>query len=96
MKIQVSDQAAQWYEKEMDLSKGDFVRFFARYGGCSTVQKGFSLGISNEEPLITGASIEKDGITYYIEEKDLWYFDQHDLNVDFDESAEEPVYKYSA
>ncbi|MFC5734472.1 HesB/YadR/YfhF family protein [Cytobacillus gottheilii] len=96
MNIQVSDTAAQWYIKEMDLSKGDYVRFFARYGGCSTVQQGFSLGISNEEPYNTGASIEKDGITYFIEEKDLWYFDQHDLKVDYDEGADEPIYQYSA
>lgn len=94
MKIHISDQAAVWYEQEMHLKNGDYVRFFARYGGCSTVQEGFSLGISNEEPLDSGSITVKNGISYFIEEKDLWYFDNHDLFVEFNEKADEPVYKY--
>lgn len=94
MKIQVSDQAANWYNSELLLNKGDYVRFFARYGGCSTVQQGFSLGISNEHPMNAAVSVSKDGITYYIEEKDLWYFDGNDLIVDFNENANEPDYRY--
>ena len=71
MKIVINDQAANWYKEEMELNTGDYVRFFARYGGHSTVQQGFSLGISTEEPLDAGISTTKDGITYYIEQKDL-------------------------
>ncbi|PLR95258.1 HesB/YadR/YfhF family protein [Bacillus sp. T33-2] len=95
MKIVVSDEAAAWYENEMDLEKGSYVRFFARYGGCSTVQQGFSLGVSNEEPADIGAKSEKNGITYYIEEKDMWYFDNHDLEVGFNKAANEPVFNYA-
>lgn len=94
MKIHISDEAAAWYEDEMFLSKGDYVRFFARYGGCSTVQQGFSLGISKEEPVNAGAETAKNGITYFIEEKDIWYFDNHDLYVEFNAKAKEPDYKY--
>lgn len=95
MNIYISDHAASWYEEEMHLKNGDFVRFFARYGGHSTVQQGFSLGISNEEPLDSVTKSVKNGITYYIEEKDLWYFDNHDLFVEFNKKADEPEYKYS-
>jgi uncharacterized protein YneR len=95
MEIKISDQAAEWYVEEMDIKEGSFVRFFARYGGCSTVQKGFSLGISLEEPEAgIGAEIKKNGITYYILEKDLWYFDGHDLEVEFNQNAGEPEYLY--
>lgn len=94
MKIVINDQAANWYKEEMGLNTGDYVRFFARYGGHSTVQQGFSLGISNEEPLDAGISTTKDGITYYIEQKDLWYFDNHNLYVEFNEKAKEPEFKY--
>ncbi|KAB2329742.1 hypothetical protein F7731_21600 [Cytobacillus depressus] len=94
MKIHISNKAAAWFEEEMFLNKGDYVRFFARYGGCSTVQQGFSLGIAKDEPVIAGAETIKNGITYYIEEKDLWYFDNHDLHVEFNEMAKEPDYKY--
>ncbi|WP_445487168.1 HesB/YadR/YfhF family protein [Niallia sp. 03133] len=95
MKIFISDKAASWYKDEMLLKDGDYVRFFARYGGCSTVQQGFSLGISNEEPINIGVSTNKNGIQYYIEEKDLWYFDGNDLYAEFNADANEPEYQYT-
>lgn len=94
MKIQISSEAAGWYKQELNLKPGDFVRFYVRYGGCSTVQSGFSLGISTDEPVDIGAKTVEDGITFYIEEKDIWYFDDHDLLVDYHAKYEEPVLDY--
>ncbi|WP_026695796.1 HesB/YadR/YfhF family protein [Peribacillus kribbensis] len=94
MEIKISDEAAKWYEEEMDLKTGDFVRFLARYGGCSTVQSGFSLGISKEEPINPGASSMKNGVTYFIEESDLWYFDNHNLEVGYNVQFQEPEITY--
>ncbi|SFA89117.1 MULTISPECIES: HesB/YadR/YfhF family protein [unclassified Bacillus (in: firmicutes)] len=94
MNIIVSNEAANWYQNEIGLKEGDFVRFFVRYGGCSTVQKGFSLGVEKEAPIGLGAQTVVDGITYYIEEKDLWYFDGHDLEVNFNNKFEEPEFNY--
>jgi uncharacterized protein YneR len=94
MNIFVNDRAAVWYKEEMLLNKGDYIRFFARYGGCSTVQQGFSLGVSSEVPHQIGFEVVKDDIHYYIEEKDLWYFDGKDLYVDFNEQVNEPVFRY--
>ncbi|WP_210366857.1 HesB/YadR/YfhF family protein [Bacillus sp. REN3] len=94
MNITIHDDAAAWYENEMGLSKGGYMRFFARYGGFSTVQQGFSLGVSKEEPDHIGAKTEKNDVTYYIEEKDLWYFDGHDLIVDLHPVGKEPEFKY--
>ncbi|MFO1444970.1 HesB/YadR/YfhF family protein [Bacillus sp. Bva_UNVM-123] len=94
MKIHISDEAAEWYMEEMDLHEGDFLRFFVRYGGHSTVQQGFSLGLSIEEPTHIGVETIKNGITYYIEEKDLWYFDGHDFHIAFNEKFHEPEYQF--
>ncbi|MBM4763448.1 HesB/YadR/YfhF family protein [Bacillus sp. B15-48] len=95
MEIKISDEAAQWFQTELNLKDGSYIRFFARYGGSSPVQQGFSLGISNEEPVADIASeISKDGITYYVHEKDLWYFDGHNLIVEYDKKADEPKYLY--
>nr|WP_263326682.1 HesB/YadR/YfhF family protein [Neobacillus sp. Marseille-Q6967] len=94
MNIKISNEAAAWYKQELDLKSGDYVQFFARYGGCSTVQKGFSLGVSTEEPMDIGAKTVVDGITFYIEQKDLWYFDNHDLEVEFKAEYGEPVFLY--
>lgn len=96
MNIFVNDRAADWYKEEMLLNKGDYIRFFARYGGCSTVQQGFSLGVSKEvETHSIAVSTNVNGVTYCIEEKDVWYFNGHDLFVDFNEKANEPEFRYA-
>ncbi|MFD2444006.1 HesB/YadR/YfhF family protein [Bacillus sp. CGMCC 1.16607] len=95
MKIEVTKDAADWYKSEMSLQNGDKIRFFVRYGGLSTVQKGFSLGIEKEEPTDIGAKTTVEGILFYIEEKDLWYFDNHDLRVKLNTKWEEPEFEYS-
>lgn len=96
MQLKISDQAAAWYQSEMELKEGSSIRFFVRYGGCSTVQKGFSLGVSNEQPEAeVGAQTMKNGTTFYILEKDLWYFDGHDLIVEYNENFGEPEFSYS-
>ncbi|MGM9922759.1 MAG: HesB/YadR/YfhF family protein [Bacillus sp. (in: firmicutes)] len=92
MKINISDEAAKWYEQELNLQKGDNVRFFARYGGESTIHSGFSLGIELEDPIAIGASVKKNDIQYFIEENDLWYFNQHDLYVGYNAKQDEPEY----
>jgi uncharacterized protein YneR len=94
MNIHINDDAAQWYKDELSLEKGDHLRFFARYGGCSTVQQGFSLGVANEEPVNAGAVTEKNGILFFIEEKDLWFFNDQNLYVEMNHKANEPVFKY--
>lgn len=95
MKIHVSHEAAEWYKDELYLQKGDFVRFFARYGGVSTFQQGFSLGLSTDKPEDVGASEEIDGVTFFIEDKDIWYFDDKDLFIDFNKSHSEPEFRIS-
>jgi uncharacterized protein YneR len=94
MNINMSEKAFAWYKDELQLQKGDHVRFFVRYGGCSTVQKGFSLGVHKEEPIDAGAIFEKEGITFFIEERDLWYFDGRNLHIDFDDKLNEPIFIY--
>lgn len=95
MKIHISNEAADWYKDELYLKQGDFVRFFARYGGISTVQQGFSLGLSTEKPEDIGAQQVIDGVTFFIEDKDIWYFDDKDLYIDFNAEDAEPEFRIS-
>lgn len=95
LKIHISTEAADWYKDELYLKDGDFVRFFARYGGFSSVQQGFSLGLSNDKPEDIGAKEEVNGVTYYIEDRDLWYFDDLDLYIDFNAKNFEPEFRIS-
>ncbi len=93
--IHITDEAVDWYIEEMELKHGSFIRFFVRYGGLSTVQKGFSLGISTESPNEIGAQANRKGITFYIEEKDLWYFDNHDPMIELDTKLGEPKLSFN-
>ncbi|GAA0315045.1 HesB/YadR/YfhF family protein [Bacillus carboniphilus] len=94
MKLQLDQAAFEWYKNEMHLEKGDAVRLFVRYGGCSTVQSGFSLGVMKEQPIDIGVATEVDGVTFYIEEKDIWYLDDHSLRITLNETYNEPSFDF--
>ncbi|MET3574858.1 uncharacterized protein YneR [Bhargavaea ullalensis] len=93
MKIKISDGALAWFKDEMDVSAGDHIRFRVRYGGAG-LQPGFSIGLSPDDPDSPAASEERDGVTFFVEKDDEWYFDGHDLIVDYDENLDEPDYRY--
>jgi len=94
MNITLTDEALQWFKNEMEVETGDTIRFYARYGGSSPFHEGFSLGMTREEPLEMGVHTEADGITYYIEQKDLWFFNDYNLHVDVDAQLYELKYDY--
>ena len=81
MKINISEEALQWFKDEMEACTGDFIRFYARYGGSSPFHEGFSIGMNREEPHDIGVVDEIEGIRFYIEKDDLWFFNDHDLLV---------------
>ncbi|SDL70849.1 HesB/YadR/YfhF family protein [Sediminibacillus halophilus] len=92
MDLQISESATQWYIEELDLDKNEQVRFFVRYGGVGGHQPGFSLGVTREDPENPTADSTVNGIHFFIEEDDSWYFDGADLQVEMD--SEEPKFLY--
>ena len=94
MNIILSDQAMDWFKEEMEAHSGDTIRFYARYGGSSPLHEGFSLGVTKEEPMEPSVKFTNQGILFYIEERDVWYFDGHDLHVDVDPKLQELAYSY--
>ena len=94
MEIIITEEAVHWYKEELELSDPTYIRFHVRYGGIGGNIPGFSLGISLEEPSQIHTSIEKDFITFYIEESDAWYFDDKNLMISFDEQMNEPQLAY--
>jgi len=89
MDITVTSEALKWFKKELELNSGDHVQFFVRYGGCGDFQTGFSIGVTVKDPEGEVISIEKDGILFYVEKKDEWYFDGQDFSVSFDDEKQE-------
>ncbi|AWB46872.1 hypothetical protein DCC85_09290 [Paenibacillus sp. CAA11] len=92
--IQVTEQAANWYKQELDLQSGQAIRFFARYSAGGHIHPGFSLGIQVEEPQHPGYSTVVSGITFYMEQQDLWYLDGYCLDVSYDPDADDILYTY--
>lgn len=92
MKINMSDKVFQWYKEELALNQGDCIRFYIRYGGFNCFVKSFSLGMDKVSPEQYHTKIEKDGITFFIEDCDTWYFDDKDLVIDFNEQLGEPEF----
>jgi len=95
VKLEVTRSAMTCFKEEWGFKPGDFGRIFIRYGGCSTVQSSFSLGIAKEEPREIGLSTTQDGITFYMEKDDVWYMDGKDLIIDFDKDVDEIVFQYT-
>jgi uncharacterized protein YneR len=93
MQITMSDKVVQWYKEDLALTEGDFVKFYVRYGGFNSFIKGFSLGIDKEKPEQTHTQIEKDGITFFMEDTDTWYLDNKDLVIEFNEQLGEPEFR---
>ena len=69
------------------------MRFFVRYGGQS-IQSGFSLGIDRNQPIHIGASTEINGVTFYVENDDLWFFEDYDLVITLNNKLNEPELLY--
>ena len=94
MNIKISREAAEWYKDELNLISGAHLRFFVRYGGHSNIQSGFSLGIAQEPPTQLGTSTKVTGVTFFVDENDLWFFDGHDLIINYNEKIGEPEFLY--
>lgn len=87
-------EVIQWFKNEFDTDRESF-RFYVRYGGGMAGRiPGFSLGINVETPEHPHTSIEKDGLHFFIEESDAWYFEDKNLHVTYDKKYDEPSYEY--
>lgn len=95
MTLNVTPAALIWFKEEWGIQKGAFVRYFARYGGTSTIQDGYSLGVTLEEPRDPGLTVEIEGITFYMEQDDIWYLNGKDMTVDYDAKKQEITYQFS-
>lgn len=94
MQIHITNEVANWYKTELELQSGDYIRFFPRYGGVGGNIPGFSIGINNDEPIDSETLLEVDQISFYIEKKDKWYFEDKDLKVTLNKRLNEPEFEY--
>lgn len=81
MELTITDEAANLYINEIPLQQGDTLRLFVRVGGVGS--GGFSVGVIKEAPLSKAFQIKKQGVTFFVNEDDFWYFDG--MTIDYDE-----------
>ncbi|SDQ58056.1 Uncharacterized protein YneR [Virgibacillus subterraneus] len=93
MNIQITNEAAKWYKKEFEIDHQTQLRFYVRYGFGGFIP-GFSLGVSYDTPKDVHTSCNAEGIKFFIESKDAWYFDDKDLKIELNKQAQEPEFKY--
>lgn len=94
MNFDLTVNAVKWYKREFEIKQSAQLRFFVRYGFGGIIP-GFSLGIKLDEPVETYASYQSDGINFFIENTDAWYFDDNDLTIQLNGKTEEPEFIYS-
>lgn len=87
MKLIVTDTAVECFRKDWGYREGDFVRIYVRYSGGG--EDAFAFGITRDDPRYPAISNDYGGITFFIEENDLWHLDGRDLTLDcrYDEIA---------
>ncbi len=94
MKLEITPQAVEWFEKELLLSSGDSIRIFGKYGGATNVHVGFSTGIEVTTPNESLIEKKENGITFFTEVGDEWFFAEYTLEISLDEKLKEPAYFY--
>ncbi|GAF21572.1 HesB/YadR/YfhF family protein [Shouchella hunanensis] len=95
MKIVISDPAAKWFKEDFPMGKNDKIKFFSKVYGSSPVQENFALGFTAEDaPNKMAVKTERNGVEFFVEEEDVWFFDGHDLYVDYDEKEDELLFDY--
>ncbi|WP_461214736.1 HesB/YadR/YfhF family protein [Lacticaseibacillus sp. GG6-2] len=95
MAISVDDEASAWFRRELDLPQGAGIRFFGKVYGQTNVHDGFSVGMSRDDAIEAPVTkTVKDGVTYYVDSNDAWFFDNLDLDVGYDAAKDEPTYTF--
>lgn len=97
MKITITDAASKWFHTDMGVGDGNGVRFFGKTYGKTAVHSGFSIGVMrDDEPHKPIVEQTKDGVNYYVNDRDEWFFKGYDLTVDYDADNDGPKYEYTA
>ncbi|MEH7885040.1 hypothetical protein V7654_12055 [Bacillus sp. JJ1609] len=89
MTISIDQSAYKWFENEFGTAKPFFIRLYPQYGGFGDKNKGYSLAFALETPAIAAEQQEIDGITFFVESNDTWFFEETDVEIKYSEAEQE-------
>ncbi len=90
MNLEITEKAIEWFKNELEFHDDQALRIFVRYGGEFQLKQGFSPAFT-VDPLSAseiGFKDVKNDIPFFIDEKDLWYFEGNDLVIDLNDNGE--------
>jgi uncharacterized protein YneR len=88
MMISIDEKAYSWFAKEFEFEKPYSIRMFPQYAGFGEKHKGYSLGFSIEAPTNAKYLKEINGVTFYYEENDAWFFNDIETCLSIDKANE--------
>lgn len=94
MKLTITPKAQEWFKREIELSDGQGIKFYGKVYGKTQVHDGFSVGMSVDTPETPLIEENTNGMMFFVEKADEWFFKGYDLVVDYDEKLEEPKYDF--
>lgn len=95
MKVTVTPEVLEWFKKEITMDSHQGIRFFGKVYGSTQVHEGFSVGMSVDQPERPLYQTTIDGILFFVEESDDWFFQGYDMKVEYNEQLKEPAYHFS-
>ncbi len=94
MKVTITPKVLAWFKEEIKLGANQGVRFFGKVYGKTQVHEGFSVGMSVDSPENPLFAEVIDGVLFFIEENDEWFFKGYDLTIDYNAQLNEPTYLF--
>lgn len=95
MKVTVTPKVLEWFKQEIVLEPEQGIRFFGKIYGSTQVHEGFSVGMSVDHPERILFEDRIDGVLFFIDQNDDWFFRGYDMLVDYDEVLKEPTYIFT-
>lgn len=94
MFLSIDEKAAIWFTQEFEFNKPFTIRMFPQYAGFGEKHKGYSLAFSIETPENIAYSKEVNGITFFVESSDIWFFENTETYLSFDDHLDELMVRY--
>lgn len=80
MNLLVTEDAVRCFAEEWGFREGESIRIFVRYAGGG--EDPYALGIMSAKPMHVGLQTTAGGMTFFMEETDLWFLEERDLTLE--------------
>lgn len=94
MEIKLSEKALEWFIYEVNLKAGEGVHFYGKVYGKTNVHDGFSLSFEVKKPKNPAYELKVNDISFFVEPGDMWFFEGYNLNIDYDQKNDGPLYTF--